>query len=118
MGHDSTALLMATDFVVLLVSTVPVHGYKNVFLDNKFALPSLSPPAGQELVCKVRIHMSSIWRGGADQENISGPVTGCVSRMGLGSGLTEKQGNINQDINPAHCAVSRGEAVLLLKKSL
>ena len=58
---------MDTNIVMLLVSTAPVASYKNVFLDNKFAVPSLPPMLGQELVCKVRIHMSSIWRGGADQ---------------------------------------------------
>ena len=32
---------MDTNIVMLLVSTAPVASYKNVFLDNKFALPSL-----------------------------------------------------------------------------
>ena len=107
-GSSGTAIKMSS-------STINLHS-------------PLSPHAGgQELVCKVRIHTSSDWsedRTRIDQRRhwvCSVQHNEMVSGMGLaitGLSATEKQGNINQDINPPHCAFSsRGEALLLFKRS-
>ena len=76
--------------------------HKNVFLNNKFALPSLSlslslsPPCWQKLVCRVQIHMSSELSTAEcrqDMNSKSGPVTGCALDWSLGPAITGRQCN-------------------------
>ena len=74
--------------------------------------PPCLPLLGRNWFAKCEFTWAAFGEGEQTREYIR-RVTGCVSRMGLGSAVTgqsatEKQGNINQDINPTHCAVSRG----------
>ena len=89
-GSSGTAIKMSS-------STINLHS-------------PLSPHAGgQELVCKVRIHMSSDWsedRTRIDQRRhwVCSTIKWFLGLAITGLSATEKQGNINQDINPRHCA--------------
>ena len=112
---DSTDCLLSSWPLTLLCcwsQRFQWHSNKNVFLDYKFARPSLPHAGGQELVCKVRIHMSSDWsedRTRIDQRrhwvcSLCSTIKWFLGLAITGLSATEKQGNINQDVNPKHCA--------------
>ena len=75
--------------------------------------PPCLPLLGRNWFAKCEFTWAAFGEGGQTRriyraESLDMFAEWCLGSATTGQSATEKQGNINQDINPTHCAVSRG----------